>query len=222
MHTPEWARHMFSNIRYWLQQKATYLVPSYGSRLFTQEMEQTYVQEFLPEEINGFAPFPEKWFLGEQNVFAYRLWLDIHIERLDELLPFISRSFPDAGKDFLDWRRAKNARGESIHYALNLQFNGVQILLFTNSVEFLKALDALRVEPNPPWIAVPICEPYFLYRQQGDSEFWVNTYWSPFWEELSQEKREAYLAECGAPNDWARALLEMSTPLPPFISDPEE
>ena len=212
MQTPGWARHRFSNIRYWLQQKAACLVPGYSSRLFKQDMEQTYVREFLPEEPGGLAPFPEKWFLEEQNVFAYRLRFDIHLDRVDELLSFISRSFPDARKDFLDWRRAKNARGESIHYALNLQFNGVQIMLFTNSVEFLKTLDALRVEPNPPWLALPGANPYILGLLQGTYEFWMNSYWLPFWSSLTPEERQFYLDANHAPEDWAEGLTPVGTP----------
>jgi len=206
MQTPGWAQYIFSNIRYWLQQKTAFLLPDYIGRLVTRDMEQTYVQELLSEERNGLAPFPKKWFFGEQGVFAYQLMFDIHPERIDEVLALISRVFPAAEKDFFVWRRAKNARGESIHYALNLQFSGVQILLFTNSVEFLEALDALRVEPNPPWIALPGINPYALFMVQGTYEFWVKSYWRPFWGRLTPEERQSYLAANQAPEDWAEFL----------------
>ena len=203
---------MLAEIHEWLRQKTAFLIPGCRRRLVTQDMEQTYVREFLPEEPDGLASFPKKWFFGEQGIFAYQLMFDIHPARHEEVFALISRIFPSAEKDFFVWQRAKNARGESIHYAPNLQFNGVQILLFTNSVEFLKALDALRIEPNPPWIAIPSANPYTLGLLQGTYEFWKNSYWLPFWSSLTPEERQSYLDVNQAPEDWAEGLMPIDMP----------
>jgi len=54
---------------------------------------------------------------------------------------------------------------------------------------------------EPPWVKYPGFAPGDpFWRQTGEA--WLTLVWRPFWDSLSTEAQEAYLAHWRVPEDW--------------------
>ena len=55
--------------------------------------------------------------------------------------------------------------------------------------------------PPPPWIKYPGKAPYWGGWRQGESEFWLLNVWLPFWRDVTENERQAFLKKEPPPND---------------------
>jgi hypothetical protein len=60
----------------------------------------------------------------------------------------------------------------------------------------------------PPWQEFPAVEPQVLarYLTQGETEWWFDEVWRPFWGALSSEQKELYLEHWKATPEWREAM----------------
>ena len=165
-------------------------------------MQRIYTAQVLPMPNQALARYPRKEFLGAQAVFAYRLSFMVNIEHASKLVSAIREHFPSVDERNLQEGEHRNSVGESIHFAVRSEFNGATVEMLTNSDSLLLALDALQLEPPPPWIAFPNIDPDTLGSRQGAIDYWWNIYWQPFWACQSSPKRQRFNEKNNIPSEW--------------------
>ncbi|WP_423380806.1 hypothetical protein [Burkholderia sp. LMG 32019] len=74
------------------------------------------------------------------------------------------------------------------------RFAGKTVRLLTNDVELLRAVAAARFGPPPPWIVWYELGPFQPYTQ-GDSEYWKNYIWDPYWGSLGVEEKDKFISD---------------------------
>lgn len=151
--------------------------------------------------------FPPKISLEPRDIHAYLVQFMVSEQDTEEVFKYVSDYFP------FDWcspgqdKIATNRFGEALQVSVRYEFNGVLFDLITNSIEFLRALDATQIKPPPPWVAFPrIKDPDTLGSLQGDIEYWWNGYWSPYWDGLTDQQRNTYLTAVGASKEWIECI----------------
>lgn len=179
------------------------LLEAFGAKT---PMQKIYTAQVLPEAKRGLANFPPKDFLGSQEVFAYRLDFMVTMEQAPLLVDAIRRVFPSVDQGALQEGGHRNDSRESIHFAVRSEFNGATVELLTNADSLMLALDALQLEPPPPWVAFPDIDPDTLGSRQGAIDYWWNVYWQPFWAGLSGPEREQFKVKHNIPTGWAAYL----------------
>jgi len=165
-------------------------------------MQKIYTPQVLTEAKQGLAMYPPKEFLGEQGVFAYRLIFMVTMERVPELVNAIRARFPSVQESALQEGEHRNAQGEAIHFAIRSEFNGATVEMLTNSSGLMQAIDALQLEPPPPWVAFPDADPEELGSRQGASDYWWNVFWQPFWTVQRNPDRQLYIEKYDIPSEW--------------------
>lgn len=81
------------------------------------------------------------------------------------------------------------------------------------SAPFLAAAHELNREGDtfPPWKAFPDMDPESSGWRQGNGEYWWHSAWAPFWEQLDDGAKRAYLGRWRAPHDWIARLTRDSS-----------
>ncbi len=169
-------------------------------------MQKLYTAQKLPQPHPDLARYPGKEFLAEQGVFAYRLVFMVTMEDAPKLVDAIRNRFASVGGGTLQEGEHHNAQGESIHFAVRSEFNGATVEMLTNSDSLVLSLDALQMEPPPPWVAFPDIDPDTLGSRQGAIDYWWNIYWRPFWAMLNGYERERFKAKYDAQTGWIEYL----------------
>lgn len=167
----------------------------------TKSQEQKiFLAGLLPRPIEGLAKYPPKEFAAKEGIYAYRLWLNV----IDagSVVACIGDCFSTVGSDEIQGGIHHANNGESISLAIFPEFKGVTLRLLTNSTNLLHAIDALPLQPPPPWAVFPYISPSSLDGMQGAVDFWWRSYWSPFWEAASPSGREEYLRVHKVPEVW--------------------
>jgi hypothetical protein len=95
---------------------------------------------------------------------------------------------------------------QAIHYSLRPEFGGAVVELVTNSVAFLEMLDALCLQPPPPWVVFPDADAASLGSLQGDMQYWWDWFWVPFWAAADEGERVRYLEKYSARRGWVECL----------------
>lgn len=158
------------------------------------------------EEATGLRAYPPKVLLKDQGVFAYRL----------EFAAFEADAarFVDALASTFNWpnralfQNGQARRGDrSAHFSIRFEFHGAVVVTVTNSAAFIEKIDALNIEPPPPWIAFPDVDPSTLGALQGSMEYWWDWLFSPFWSALDEGQRASCLSRFPPPSeDWLEFL----------------
>jgi hypothetical protein len=175
------------------------LFEAMGAQTPTQKI---YTAQVLPEANQGLAPYPRKEFLGAQAVFAYRLQFMVKGGQAPKLMEAIRKHFPSVDERNLQEGEHRNGVGEAIHFAVRSEFNGATVEMLTNSDSLMLALDALQLEPPPPWVAFPNIDPDTLGSRQGAIEYWWNIYWQPFWACQSSPENQRFNDTNKVPIGW--------------------
>jgi hypothetical protein len=164
------------------------------------EAQTIYAASVLPEPVEGLAKYPPKDFLAERGVYAYRS--DFMLADASSLVACIRSHFPTVSNDVFQEGPHQSGNGESIHFAVRPEFRGASVEMLTNSVNLLRAIDALHVTPPPPWKVFPHLDPETMGSMQGDVDYWWWLYWGPFWNNASPPEREQYLQVHKASQSW--------------------
>jgi hypothetical protein len=71
---------------------------------------------------------------------------------------------------------------------------------------------------KPPWVQFPYVtsQNFVAYLKQGETEFWADNYWRPFWAKLSVEQKSQYLDQWHAGPEWIEAIEFIFTNDPQF------
>jgi hypothetical protein len=152
-----------------------------------------------------FRAYPAKSLLKDQGVFAYRLEFATFEADANLVMNALTSQF--------DWplhepfQEGKARQGnKSTHFSIRREFGGAVIVMVTNSTELITRIDALDLQPPPPWLVFPHADPLTLGSLQGSMEYWWDWLFSPFWNTLDAEDREIYLKRYSANQDWGDFL----------------
>ena len=87
------------------------------------------------------------------------------------------------------------------------EFNSTTIQVVTNSVDFLNIIRIDKLAVPPPWIAFEGYNPFWWGgNMQGAQGYYNDSYFSPFFTNLSAAEREIYYAKFNATNEWIKCL----------------
>lgn len=170
---------------------------------YLSNLRKVFPRDNAIENSSDLPSYPPKISLEPKKVYAYLVQFMVSKQDVEEVFKFVANYFPSCrcspGQDEI----VTNQSGEALHVSVRYEFNGVLFDLITNSTDFLKALDATRVKPPPPWVVFPrVVDPEILGSLQGDIEYWWGGYWSPYWDELTNQQRNDYLTAVGASREW--------------------
>lgn len=163
------------------------------------DMAQAYPESAL-DPARDFARYPEKVFLGAQDIFAYRL--EFMVSEADAARVVEAAACEFDLPSLAAFQEGPSKRGGlSLHFSSRPEFGGAVIVLVTNSVALLKRLDALELAPPPPWVVFPEVDPSTLGSLQGSMEYWWDWFFLPFWRSADELARQRYMAKypTGAP-----------------------
>lgn len=164
------------------------------------EMARAYPESAL-ETRKDFSAYPAKTFLGAKCVFAYRLEFAVSEHDAARVIDAIAAAFPLSSRDTFQEGSAQGA-GAAVHFSLRPEFGGAVAVIVTNSTSLLDNIDALALEPPPPWIAFPELDPSTVGSLQGSIEYWWDWLFLPFWSAADHDTRARYLARHPADQDW--------------------
>lgn len=153
--------------------------------------QEKFTVDLLPGPVEGLAKYPPKAFASEEGIYAYRMWLSV--VDASGVVACLRNYFPTVESGVIQQGMHSGSNGESLNLAIYSEFKGTTVALLTNSVDSLRAIDALRLTPLPPWIVFPHIDPDTLGSLQGDVDFWFWQYWGPFWDAASQSERAEYM-----------------------------
>ena len=63
-------------------------------------------------------------------------------------------------------------------------------------------------EIEPPWIAYPHTDGWWGGWRQGNSQFWLESIWLPYWGKLSDKDRVEYAQRWEASSEWREYLFD--------------
>ncbi|WP_321873219.1 hypothetical protein [Burkholderia ubonensis] len=84
--------------------------------------------------------------------------------------------------------------GRHTFFNISEEFCGRNVRLLTNDIDLIKSISKGRFGPPPSWIVWYELGPYCSYTQ-GNPEHWDSYVWSPYWESLSAEEKDAFIAD---------------------------
>lgn len=173
-----------------------------------EELKAYFPKSILSEPLEGLAPYPAKDFKGESDgLYAYHIVFLVDATLEASVSSLVEATFPTVVKEEASKTWAINNEGKGITCFSTPELKGVTFVIFTNSVEFIKSLDALDIYPPPPWVSFPDVDPKDFRPNQGDREVWWYEYWRPFWKGLTPEMQRDYLEQCKDHKDWVEYLL---------------
>ncbi|MTV39331.1 hypothetical protein [Duganella radicis] len=173
------------------------------------ELARDYPQGSLPPA-PAFSSYPEKTHLGDQGIFAYRMEFMVAEAHGSLVLDAINSEFQlESQAVFQEGHLVNGAR--SIHFSLRPEFGGARVAIVTNSVQLLEKIDALKLQPPPPWIVFPDADPSALGSLQGSMEYWWDWFFQPFWASADAATRARYLTIYPTDQEW-RDYLMLHTP----------
>jgi hypothetical protein len=109
-------------------------------------------------------------------------------------------------KHYSDIRENKHL----IYFRCGGEFNATAIRMVTNSVKFLNIIQLEKLAVPPPWIAFEGYNPlWWGGNMQGAQGYYNDSYFSPFFTNLSGAEREIYYARYNAQNEWINCLALM-------------
>jgi hypothetical protein len=131
----------------------------------------------------------------------HRLELALSEADAVRVIAAIAAVFPLPRRDTFQEGSAQGA-GTAVHFSLRPEFSGAVAVIVTNSTALLDDINALALEPPPPWIAFPKLDPSTAGSLQGSIEYWWNWLFQPFWSVADHDARALHLARNPADQDW--------------------
>ncbi|SEN88938.1 hypothetical protein SAMN05428959_103619 [Duganella sp. CF517] len=169
------------------------------------EMAQAYPQSAL-DPAQDLANYPAKVFLGEKNIFAYRLEFMVSEPDAARVVQTVGSEFDLPSHATFQEGPAKKG-SLSLHFSSRPEFGGAVVVIVTNSIPLLKKIDALDLAPPPPWVVFPEADPLALGSLQGAMEHWFDWLFLPFWNSADPATRSRYVAKHGASKEWREFLV---------------
>jgi len=159
--------------------------------------------------MHEFRDYPPKVFLKDRGVFAYRLEFATLEKDAELVIGALAAQFNWPIHE--PFQEGKARQGEkAAHFSIRREFGGAVVVMVTNSIELIEKIDALQLEPPPPWIAFPDADPSAMGSLQGSMEYWWDWLFSPFWNAQDAKERESYLERYLANEDWVDFLSARS------------
>lgn len=154
------------------------------------------------DDATSFRASPQKVFLKDQGVFAYRLEFVAFETDAARIVGALASEFNWPNRALFQEGQAR--RGDkSAHFSIRSEFGGAVVVMVTNSAALIEKIDALAIAPPPPWIAFPDVDPSTLGALQGSMAYWWDWLFSPFWSTLDVVQQTSYLSRFPPPHeDW--------------------
>lgn len=147
--------------------------------------------------------FPAVTDMRKFGLEAYRLlFMPSHSSLLKLRSLIIDFGFDTPLGQISNFNILRRKSGETLFVGEYAEFRGVVLVLLTNSVHFLKLVQALELEPKAPWIVFPDVDAEGLGRMEGELGYWWENHWLQFWGTLNKEEQDNYLEQNNAPADW--------------------
>lgn len=168
------------------------------------DLAKAYPQDaFQPAD--GLLAYPKKNRPSDGGVFAYRLEFMAPLRDAALVIDALASEFDlPSGNTFQEGevRRGKKAA----HFSIRQEFGGAVVIILTNSMSLLARIDALSLEPPPPWTVFPNVDPCTLGSLQRSMEYWWDWLFLPFWSALDGSARSRYLKGHPTDENWLEFL----------------
>ena len=151
------------------------------------------------------SAYPHKLLLADQGIFAYRMEFATFEADAARVVGAIAAEFPLHSLAGFQDGQARSER-TSAHFSIRPAFRGAVVVIVTNALPLIAAIDALELPPPPPWIVFPEADPSALGSLQGDIEYWWDWLFLPFWSAANEATRSHYLATYPTNEDWMEFL----------------
>jgi len=175
-----------------------------GASKPVDEMAAAYPQSALGLAEN-LSAYPHKVLLADQGVFAYRMEFATFEADAARVVGAIAAEFPLPSLASFQDGQVRNER-TAAHFSLRPEFRGAVVVIVTNALPLIAAIDALKLQPPPPWIVFPDADPSALGSLQGDIEYWWDWLFLPFWSAADEATRSRYLTTYPTNEDWLEFL----------------
>ncbi|CAE6846447.1 hypothetical protein [Paraburkholderia aspalathi] len=153
------------------------------------------VFEGTPEHLKdeNTPSYPGAVWLGDIGVRAFVQTETIEPNRVDAYMDLVQtgRQAP-VPRHFITKPRVGYDR--HVLVSAKPEFSGEMVRLLTNDVELLTKLAAARFNPPVPWVAFPESGP-LIFDLQGDTQYWYEHVWDPYWENLSLAEQSDFLTK---------------------------
>lgn len=177
---------------------------SLGGAKPVDNMAKDFPEEaFTPAE--GLSAYPRKTRLSDRGLFAYRLEFVVASSDAPLVARTIGTEFDLPSPQAFQQGEARRP-GKALHFSIRPEFGGAVVVMVTNSVSLLAQIDALRLEPPPPWTVFPDEDASTLGSLQGSMDYWWDRLFLPFWSAADAQLRLRYLDEHPATPDWLEFL----------------
>lgn len=168
------------------------------------EMAKAYPESAL-DPAQGFSGHPAKAFLGGKGIYAYRMEFAVFEADGARVIQAIASEFELASQDTFQEGSTRSG-GKAVHFSLRPEFGGAVVVIVTNTIPLIEKIDALTLQPPPPWMAFPAVDPSTLGSLQGATEYWWDWLFMPFWSAADSAARARYLAKYPTTEDWLEFL----------------
>lgn len=168
--------------------------------------------ESLSRLTRPLTDYPQRVSLDDIGVSAYYSAFLIGNEDAHKFSALVESNFRfETEKPFNDLpvKRYSDIRENNhlIYFSSDGEFNATTIRMVTNSVEFLNIIQLEKLAVPPPWIAFEGYNPsWWGGNMQGAQGYYNDSYFSPFFTNLSGAEREIYYTRYNAPNEWINSL----------------
>lgn len=155
--------------------------------------------------VDGLSAYPKKTRPSDPGVFAYRLEFMVANADAALVVDALGSQFDLPSKGPFQEGQARHGE-TAVHFSIRPEFGGAVVVIMTNSSTLLAKIDALDLEPPPPWTAFPDVDPSTLGSLQGSMEYWWDWLFLPFWSAADAPARSRYLKKHPANEDWQEFL----------------
>lgn len=138
---------------------------------------------------------------------AFLLNVHLHADvlvRIEQLIAELGLHEQLQTGSFQTHRQSPQDGQEAVSLQQETLGEGTTLQLISNSARLFQALPDLA--PPPPWQVFPDVDAGGLGSLQGSLAYWWQSYWWPYWQSLSRQQREDWLAEPSHPQGWREYL----------------
>jgi hypothetical protein len=168
------------------------------------DLAKAYPQDaFQPAD--RLSAYPKKNRPSDKGVFAHRLEFMVPAADAALVIDALASEFDlPSGTVFQEGEARRGQK--AVHFSIRQEFGGAVVVILTNSLSLLTKIDALKLEPPPPWVVFPNIDPSTLGSLQGSMEYWWDWLFLPFWSELEFSDRARYLKNHATDEHWLEFL----------------
>lgn len=156
-----------------------------------EELKKMYSIDILPHDIGSAKQYEVYAFLSKYDIYASSYCFPASNEDAEQFESLIRAHFSFAGNR-LYTRVNERGQTESLHLNMNSIFPFKDIEVCTNSSTFIQVLKETRIQCPPPWGVFDDPTLARFHPSQGETGFYNQFFWDPFWLRLDKTEKEQY------------------------------